>query len=244
MTAPRRLGVLGGTFDPIHVGHLQLGAAVERAVGLSAITVVPARIPPHRPQPLASGFHRFAMAAMAVAGRPGWRVCDLELLQPTRSYTSVTLERLHAEGYAAAELFFITGADAFTEISTWRDYPGLLDMAHFTVVSRPGHAVADLPARMPRLAGRMVGPGNRSIERAAGNPFTGRTRIFLIHAVTADVSSTDIRQRAAAGESIAGLVHPSVLTHIEQHRLYSPTDQKHRHGRASRSLADKLHGQG
>ncbi len=243
MTAPRRLGVLGGTFDPIHVGHLQLGAAVERAVSLSGVAIVPAHIPPHRPQPLASGFHRFAMAAMAVAGRPGWRVCDLELLQSTRSYTSVTLERLHADGYEPAELFFITGADAFTEISTWRDYPRLLDLAHFAVVSRPGCAVTDLPARMPRLAGRMVRSGDGSIEGAAGDPLAARTRILLIDAVTADVSSTIIRRRAATGESIAGLVHPSVLTHIEQHRLYVPTGQHHGHAHSSRSLADKLHGQ-
>lgn len=244
MTASRRLGVLGGTFDPIHIGHLQLGAAVERAVGLSGLAVIPAHIPPHRPQPLASGFHRFAMAAMAVAGRPGWCVCDLELLESARSYTSVTLGRLHAEGYAAAELFFITGADAFTEIALWRDYPGLLDMAHFAVVSRPGYAVADLPARMPLLAGRMVRSGDESSNlRAAGEQAASRTRIFLIDATTADVSSTAIRQRAAAGESIAGLVHPSVHTHIEQHRLYMPATRTHGHGHPSRPLADKLHGQ-
>ena len=84
-----------------------------------------------------------------MVGRPGWQVLDLEMRAAMRSYTSDTLKSFHADGFRAAELFFIAGADAFVEIATWKDYPGLLDLAHFAVISRPGTPVSQLPARLP-----------------------------------------------------------------------------------------------
>src|SRR5438876_8783637 len=121
MTSSRRIGLLGGMFDPIHCGHLDVGSAAERALNLTAMLVIPSNIPPHRPQPVASSHHRFAMAAMAVAGRDGWRAVDLELREDVASYTytSDTLRRFHAAGFAPSELVFITGSDAFLEIATW-----------------------------------------------------------------------------------------------------------------------------
>src|SRR6202158_3768185 len=112
MTTRRRVGILGATFDPIHCGHLDVGAAAQAALGLGEILVLPSNIPPHRPQPLASAYHRFAMVALAIAEHPDWRALDLELREGASSYTSDTLERFHAEGFGAMELFFITGADA------------------------------------------------------------------------------------------------------------------------------------
>src|ERR1041384_2515705 len=112
----RRLGILGGTFDPIHCGHVDLAAAAERALGLSAVLIVPSNVPPHRPQPIASSFHRFAMVALAITRRDRWRASDLELRGEPPSYTSITLARLHRDGYAAADLYFLIGADAFGEI--------------------------------------------------------------------------------------------------------------------------------
>jgi nicotinate-nucleotide adenylyltransferase len=209
MTTGRRVGILGGTFDPVHCGHLDAGAAAQAALGLGEILVLVSNIPPHRPQPLASSYHRFAMVALAVAGRRGWRALDLELRQGTRSYTSDTLQRFHAGGFGATELFFIIGADAFAEIPTWKNYPALLDLAHFAVVSRPGAPAAGLPGRLAARAGAYDLDAGRS-----------STMIFLIDAVTADVSSTAIRRSRARGDSIAGLVPPAVQQHIEQHALY------------------------
>lgn len=210
----RRIGILGGTFDPIHQGHLDAAGAAMRALGLTRLYVVTAHLPPHRPQPAASGYHRFAMAALAVAGRSGWQASDMELLERGPSYTSAMLKRFHERGYAAPELFFIAGADAFADIGTWHDYPAILGRAHFAVVSRPGSRAGDLPRRLPRLASRMTSPppGERS---------PGGTMIFLIDAPTADVSSTAIRRSVAAGGSIEGMVPPAVRQHIEQHGLYS-----------------------
>ena len=212
----RRLGILGGTFDPIHLGHLDIARAAESALGLTELLVVPSHFPPHRPQPSASGYHRFAMVALAIAGHPRWRASDLELQAASPSFTSATLDRLRASGYAAAELFFIVGADAFAEIETWKNYPAIFDRAHFAVVSRPGISASGLRERLPAAAPRMLPVSHLAAASA-------RTSIFLIDSPTADVSSTAIRARRASGLSIAGLVPPAVQQHIEQHGLYTNT---------------------
>ncbi len=236
----RRIGILGGTFDPIHCGHIDVGSAARTALQLDRLIVVTSNIPPHRPQPLASPYHRFAMTAMAVAGRPGWTVDDLELEVGTPSYTSGTLRQFRDRGYAPSEVFFVIGADAFAEIESWHDYPAILDLAHFVVVSRPGMPVDRLPAQLAALAPRMI-PGT---EVDAHLRPRSKLRIFLITATTADVSSTAIRQRVAAGESIAGMVPLAVQQHIEQHGLYASTPRRQDADRAMISpSAGRLHGQ-
>jgi nicotinate-nucleotide adenylyltransferase len=218
---PRRVGILGGTFDPIHCGHVETAAAAAHALDLTEVFVVPACVPPHRAQPSASAFHRFAMAAMAVAGRRGWRASDVELLAAASpSFTSDTLRLFREQGYAPGELFFILGADAFAEIATWREYPSILESAHFAVVSRPGSGTSDLHHRLPALASRMVAP--------SALPRAGSTQIILIEAPTPDVSSTAIRLRVALGDTIAGMVPAGVLQHIEQHGLYRSTPAERR----------------
>ncbi len=232
----RRVGLLGGTFDPIHCGHIDAARAAESALGLTEVHVIPAHVPPHRPQPAASSYHRFAMAALAVAGRTGWRVSDVELLHDGPSFTTTTLARLHDRGYASTELVFIVGADAFAEIETWKDFPAIFEGAHFAVVSRPGAAVGDLPRRLPALASRMLRVSRVAV--ASGGP-----SIFLIDAPTADVSSTTIRRRRASGESIAGLVPPPVQQHIEQHGLYlTPTPDSDAGAAHHERAAGRLHG--
>jgi nicotinate-nucleotide adenylyltransferase len=232
----RRIGILGGTFDPIHCGHLDLGGAAESALGLTRIVVVTANVPPHRPQPVASSYHRFAMVALAIAGHDRWRASDLELSIDSPSFTTATLQSFHDRGFAATELFFITGADAFAEIESWKDFPAILDRAHFAVVSRPGFPVTDIPARLPPLARRMTAPSELAARTTPS--------IFLIDAPTANVSATAIRQRAADGESIAGLVPPAVGQHIERHALYSASNTEEFGASVHRApRAGRLHGQ-
>jgi nicotinate-nucleotide adenylyltransferase len=233
----RRVGILGGTLDPIHCGHLDLGAAVQRALQLTSLLVIPANVPPHRPRPVASGFHRFAMVALAVAGRSGWQASDLELAHETPSYTSTTLLRLRERGYHPAELFFVIGADAFAEIRSWKDYPQILEETHFAVVSRPRCPVDGLRERLPELAPRMV---HQALDGTLGAGLS----IFLIDAPTADVSSTAIRQRRLARLPISGMVAPNVEQHIEQHGLYtSTTSDRSEHERLTNTTAGRLHGQ-
>ena len=210
----RRVGILGGTLDPIHCGHLAAAVAARDAFSLSRVRVLPSRIPPHRPvQPVASPFHRFAMACLAVSGVPGLEASDDELRSEGPSYTADTLERLHASGVRAPDIFFITGADAFAEIATWKRYPAVLDLANFVVVTRPGHTLESLPARLPALATRMRSAGVETEPAPAPS-------IYLLQAATPDVSSTIVRQRLGRREAITGLVPPLVEAHIHQHRLY------------------------
>jgi len=216
-----RIGILGGTLDPIHCGHLAAAAAARDAFDLPRVLVVPSHVPPHRPvQPIASPYHRFAMAALAVSGVARVEASDDELRADGPSYTADTLERLQARGYAPSRIFFVTGADAFADIGTWKRYPGVLDLAHFVVVSRPGYDIDALAERLPDLRARM---------RPAGAPARtdGGTLIFLLEAPTPDVSSTAVRDRLRHGAPVAGLVPPLVETHIRQHRLYQPADQRH-----------------
>jgi nicotinate-nucleotide adenylyltransferase len=232
-----RVGILGGTFDPVHCGHVDMADAAERALNLSCVHLTTANIPPHRPQPQASSFHRYAMVAMAVSGRSRWYASDLELRTSSPSYTSQTLKAFHRLEYAPGELFFIVGTDAFAEIATWRDYPAILEAAHFVVVSRPGFPTDRLRAELPDLAGRMVRP---PIERVVRS----QPMMILIDAPTADVSSTAIRERRRRGLPIDGMVPPLVQQHIERHGLYAAKAAEREPSHAPRaSEAGRLHGE-
>ena len=205
--ASLRIGLLGGTLDPIHVGHLDAAEAARAALHLDQVVVIPSHDPPHRPvDPHASAFHRFAMASLAVDGRPGLIVSDMELRRVGPSFTALTLRDWHAQGWRPSQLFFIIGADAFAELATWYDYPAILDACQFALVARPGTTIDEALTRTPDLRSRV-----------------GKN-IHLVEAKTADVSSTDIRARLAAGASIDGLVPPPVARHIAAHQLYRTVD--------------------
>jgi len=218
MSADTRVGLLGGTLDPIHLGHLETASAARRALHLDCVYVLPSNVPPHRSQqPAASSHHRFAMTALAVNGVEALRASDIELAAPGPSFTADTLTRFsQITGLGVSQIFFITGADAFAEIETWYRYPDVLDLANFIVVSRPGFAVDSLRDRLPALARRMFDVGTTSSEERAARSHT----IFLVNATTPDVSSSDIRQRLMARRSITGLVPATVERHIPQHGLY------------------------
>jgi len=206
------LGVLGGTFDPIHNGHIAAGLRAQAALGLAHVLVVPSRMPPHRSAG-ASPEDRLAMVSMAAAEQQGWTASDLELKRDGPSYTFDTLAALRAT--STKQLFFIIGADAFAEIATWSRYQAVLDLAHFAVVARPGTTLDSLQKRLPDLAERMTTP-----DVFKSKASSARLAVILIQAETPDVSSTTIRRRVCAGESISELVPASVASYISTHRLY------------------------
>jgi nicotinate-nucleotide adenylyltransferase len=210
----RRIGILGGSFDPIHRGHVDLAEAAQQRLGLTSVFVIPANVPPHR----------------------DWRATDLELRSTEPSYTTSTLQRFHERAYQPSELFFLIGGDAFAEIALWKDYPQILDATNFVVVSRPGCRVSEMRDRLPNLASRMVEADSDRVGRR-------EPVIILIDVTTADVSSTAIRKMRSRGESITGMVDPGVEQHIEQHGLYSATIPGRRGSdRASNEAAGRLHG--
>jgi nicotinate-nucleotide adenylyltransferase len=219
--AKGRLGVLGGTFDPVHHGHLDAAAAARSTLELSEILFMPSHDPPHRPlDPHATAFHRFALVSLAIDGLPGYRASDEELRRQGSSYTADTLRALHAAGWSPSQIFFILGADAFAEIATWREFPAVLEAAHFAVIARPGTTIETALARTPELRSRVRRPA------AAGSTADG-TGVFLVEAATRDVSSTMIRARLAAGESIDDLVPAAVARHVTAHHLYQAEDDLH-----------------
>jgi nicotinate-nucleotide adenylyltransferase len=210
MIASGRLGILGGTFDPVHFGHLDAADAARRALNLDQVWLIPSCDPPHRPiDPLASGYHRFALVALAVHGDETLRASDIELTRTGPSYTADTLRAVARRGWHASQIFFILGSDAFAEIATWREFPAVLDAANFVVIARPGTTLDAAAARTPSLRGRLG------------------TSIFLVEARTRDVSSSTIRARLAAREPIDDLVPAAVARHIVAHHLYDAVDNLH-----------------
>jgi len=210
MIASRRLGILGGTFDPIHFGHLDAADAARRALQLDRVLLIPSFDPPHRPtDPMASGFHRFALVALAIQGNDALSASDMELTRTGPSYTADTLRAVARQGWRPSQIFFILGSDAFAEIATWREYPAVLDTANFVVIARPGTTLDAATARTPSLRGRL-----------------GQS-IFLVEARTRDVSSSTIRARLATRQPIDDLVPATVARHIAAHHLYGAVDDLH-----------------
>lgn len=194
-------GLLGGTFDPVHLGHLDVAHAALQALPIDRILFIPARIPPHRAAPHASAADRLAMVRLAIQDEPKFEASTIELDNDGPSYTAVTIDRFLAMGYAKTDLCFIAGADAFASVTTWHDYPALFDRCRFAVVSRPGFPASAVPQQIPAYAEHM-------------------TDIFLINAPTAPVSSTDVRACIDRGAPLVGLVPDAVAGYIDARGLY------------------------
>jgi nicotinate-nucleotide adenylyltransferase len=227
-----KIGLFGGTFDPIHIGHLDVVRAARQALDLDVIWLVPARLPPHRRPPHASASHRFAMAALASRDEPGVVLSDIEMESGGPSYTTTTLDRLEADGWNLSTFVFVMGADAFRDIETWKDYPRVLDRCDFAVVSRRGTMASTLREALPALARRMrhVVPGRPNLPASA--PGTAdQPSILLIDAPTAPVSSTDVRRAISHRASLDGLLPPAVSSYIARQGLYQDVGESRESGK-------------
>lgn len=194
-----KVGIVGGTFDPIHLGHVAMAEAAADCAGLDLVLLVPAAEPPHRAPAAAPAADRLEMARLAAAGHPRLAVSDVELRRPGPSYTVDTLRVLTAER-PGDELHLVLGADAARDLRTWRAPDEVLRLARLVVVSRPGYGRLDAAA----LAAAGIDPD----------------RTVMCDAATPDVDSTDIRRLAEAGGSLAGLVDPAVEAHLRRRGLY------------------------
>ena len=218
----RSLGLFGGTFDPVHRGHLAAARTARERLHLDAVHFVVAGRPPHKERsPLSPYPHRCAMVSLACACQPGL-VPSLAEAGPDFSgaatFYSVDLVRAYRKHLArGAHLYFLIGADAFLEVGKWREPEALLDACDFVVVSRPGFSLEQLRAALPP---NML---PRSRERRTSSRGTLRLRrstVHLISSVNVPVSSTDIRRRVARGRSISGLVPAAVEDYIRKQSLY------------------------
>ena len=213
------LGVFGGTFDPIHCGHLELARELRETLALSAIRFIPAGHPPHRSAPAASATHRLAMVTLAVADHPGLEADAREVERKGRSYTITTLEELRDEEHGR-RLALIVGADAFLGLPTWHRWRQIFDLAHLVVVARPGVALAArLPPELAReRSSRVSDDASVLFSQTAG-------AIIEPHVTAHPISASTIRDclagRGDAGiDSVRGLLPAAVLAYIERNHLY------------------------
>jgi len=214
---PGGIGILGGTFDPVHLAHLRAAEEVLEAEGLDEMRLVPAAVPPHKERAgISHAGHRLRMTQLAVAGVPGFRVWDVELRRRGPSYSVDTLRTLRAEVGPALRIVFVVGRDAFAEFHTWREYEAIFGLCDLVVVTRPPWpetlVLEDVPVAA-RPAFRYEPPGG-CLRHESG-------RAVSLQRITAlDVSATAIRARVAARRSIRFLVLPAVEAYIAEHRLY------------------------
>lgn len=205
------IGVLGGTFDPIHFGHLRPALEVHESLGLQALLFIPSHVPPHRDAPVAAARHRLAMVEHAIAGVPGFRIDSRELDRSGPSYTVDTLRALRAEIGAERPLLLIMGLDAFAGLDTWHRWREIPALAHVVVARRPGSTMPEDAAYL-ELAGATE---SRSAleDRACG-------LVFFQSVTQLDISATDIRERLSGGRSPRYLLPDSVWHYITEHHLY------------------------
>ncbi len=214
----RRVGVLGGTFDPVHNGHLALVEAAFAALSLDSLILIPAAVPPHkRVLHITSFAHRLAMLELAIAGRRGLYVTRLETERPGPSYSVDPLAALRNHYGPAVTLFFLVGIDAFLEMQTWKSYRQVPQLADLVVVDRPGARVRELDAailsRFPGYGPDLAG----GCWRETNGP--GVIRPLVMEPV--DISSTAVRELIARGdEAVTGLLPAAVTGYISRHRLY------------------------
>lgn len=209
----RPIGVLGGTFDPIHYGHLRPADEARKALGLSEVRVIPAARPPHRRAPVASAEQRLRMVELAVATMPGFVVDDREYRRGGPSYTVLTLESLRAE-FGSRPLCLLMGMDAFAGIESWHQWARLPALAHLVVMHRPGSPLPARAADLPEWARARVARSPRALAaQPAGS--------ILFQPVTPqDISGTRIRAAIAAGEDVRAWLPPAVWQYIDTHNLY------------------------
>lgn len=217
----QRVGVLGGTFDPVHNGHLALVEAAFAGLALDSLVLIPAAVPPHKcTQRVASHAHRLAMLRLAAAEGRSLYVSALEAARPGPSFSVDTLAALRAHLGDAVTLSFLVGIDAFVEIQTWKEYLRLPLLADLVVVDRAGAAV-------PRLAeavlSRFVGYCPESGSGCWRGP-AGRGVIRSLSMEPVEISSTDIRALVADGQAIDHLLPPAVADYILARRLYFPSN--------------------
>jgi nicotinate-nucleotide adenylyltransferase len=198
----QRIGVMGGTFDPIHNGHLASAQEALEYLALQTVLFVPAPRPPHKlGQRLTDVDHRVAMVKLAIADNPAFQFCDIELLRAGPSYTVDTLKELHNTLGESSALFYIVGSDALQELLTWRDPSGILELATLVVVARPGHAQVNLDVLSRALPG---------VDQ----------RVVTIDGLNCDIAATDLRTRVHQGKSLRYLTPLSVAAYVEGHGLY------------------------
>lgn len=211
-----KLGILGGTFNPIHLGHLRIAEEVRDRLKLDRILFLPAATPPHKPLAGDLPFtERLAMVELAIADNPAFVASDLENRRQGPSYSVDTLAELRLE-YPGDEIYFIIGSDSFLEIGLWHRFDEIFPLCHLAVVERPDAAIRDLATVVPPTVAD-------DFTRYSADRLTHRSgsHIFYLPGIPLAISSSAIRAMTAHGESLRYLVPAAVIDYIEQKRIYA-----------------------
>jgi nicotinate-nucleotide adenylyltransferase len=216
MCAQKRIALYGGTFDPVHVGHLEMARRVSEVFEIDKLLFILAQMAPHKVgRPVTHPIHRYAMLALATQDDPRLAISTFELDAPDRRYTVDTIEHFQRELGDSIELFFIMGADSWAEITTWREWERLLSMTNHVVVTRPGYEPSTTHVGEHE---------SRIVDLRGGTALSGRgfTQIYITDVVMNDVSATRIRQLASEGrtDELVNLLPGPVLEYIKKYKIY------------------------
>ena len=217
-----RIGLLGGTFNPIHNAHLAIARQAREMLELDRVVMIPSGDPPHKPSNgLASAKDRYEMVRLALASDPSLAISDVEVRRSGKSYSIDTVRRLQQEYGNETRLYFLIGLDAFLEFATWREPETLLTLCSFVVLSRPGlsfQALSTLPLipRLPQASLMDLDQG----RTARLDVQIGLQSLICLRVAPSTVSASDIRERIARGASTANLLPPAVESYILQHHIY------------------------
>jgi nicotinate-nucleotide adenylyltransferase len=208
---------MGGTFNPVHLGHLRAAEEVAESLQLKQVIFMPAAKPPHKSSAgLVSFDHRWRMLELAVNGNPLFLLSDLEHQRPGKSYSVETLTQLSSQYGADEELYFVLGIDAFLELPTWKNYRELFNLCHFVVVARPGFA----PESLDEMLKTQVGDSYVFDSNIQGFVHPNKYVVYYREITLLDISSSDIRNLLAGSHSVRYLVPEKVEHYIRQQGLY------------------------
>ncbi len=210
------VGILGGTFDPIHNGHLHLATSCYERLQLREVRLIPLHTPPHRQQPVATPDQRLAMLRLAVMNTTGLKVDDLELQRHSVSYTIDTLIALHEQNKNAS-LCLILGADAFNVLHTWRRWDELLEYCHIIIAHRPGTTISPENPELKKTLQEQISTDINDLHKHTCG------RIFELEIPMLDISATQIRGLFHAGQEPTGLLPETIIHYIQTHNLYGAT---------------------
>jgi nicotinate-nucleotide adenylyltransferase len=218
---PRRIGIFGGTFNPIHLGHLSAAEEIGDRLGLDRVLFIPSFLPPHKQEDdMPKAEERREMVRLAILGNPRFALSDIEIDRGGRSYTIDTIEELGTV-HQGAEMFFMTGLDSFLEIRTWKEWQRLLQLCTFVVLSREGTEFARIAALglLPVADADLRALDERIRREIAVR--SGGMNVILAAIPRYEISSTDIRTRVRTGRSIKYLLPEAVEAYIIEHKFYA-----------------------
>ncbi len=203
----RRIALFGGTFDPIHLGHTRVAGAAAQQIAAEKVLFIPAKISPLKGFfPFASDDDRLTMIGLAIAGNEAFAVSDCELKRPAPSYTLDTVRQFQREYGPETEIHWLLGADSIQDLMHWHNVRELIDECNLTTMQRPDYA-----------------PDFDRFEPIWGAQRVAKLKRNVIQTPLIDISSTEVRNRLAAGEDVSGMLHPDVLKYIREHHLYRKT---------------------